>query len=48
MQPFNYTPDVWVPLEDDEAIEERFTLVETADEDASGIIALLDEYREKG
>lgn len=37
--PFNYTPKVWVPLDDEEAIEERFALFEQLDH--SKVIHLL-------
>ena len=35
--PYNYTPDVWVPLDDPEAIEGRFQLMEMA-EDVVGCV----------
>jgi hypothetical protein len=39
LSPYNYTADVWVPRDDDEAIERRFALFEQAD--AAGIVDLV-------
>ena len=36
--PYNYTPEVWVPLDDPEAIEERFRLMEQVE----GIVECLE------
>ena len=36
--PYNYTPEVWVPLDDPEAIEERFHLMEQVE----GIVECLE------
>jgi hypothetical protein len=33
LTPYNYTPDVWVDLNDTEGIEERFRIIEQADPD---------------
>jgi hypothetical protein len=39
ISPYNYTPDVWVDLDDEDAIEERFRILENADEnDAVAVV----------
>ncbi|HEX2986703.1 MAG TPA: hypothetical protein VHS06_00795 [Chloroflexota bacterium] len=40
--PMNYTPKVWVPREDPDAIEERFVSMEHLDIDST--VALVQEY----
>lgn len=40
LTPYNYTEDVWVSLDDDEAIEDRFAIFEQAD--AYDIVTLLE------
>ena len=45
IDPYNYTPKLWIPLEDDAAIEERFKILEDADLD--GLCALIVTFYEK-
>jgi len=41
LSPFNYTPEVWVDVNDEAAVEERFQIIEQADPE--GIIELISE-----
>jgi len=41
LTPYNYTPEVWVPRKDKEAVEARFCLMEDSDDDT--IIPLIEE-----
>jgi hypothetical protein len=41
--PYNYTSDVWVPVDDDEAIEDRFLLHEDHP-DLNGLVNLISEW----
>lgn len=41
--PFNYTEKCWVDINDSDAVEERFCLIEEAD--PNGVVSLLADYK---
>lgn len=47
LAPYNYSPEVWADVRDEDAIIYRMQLIETAATfDAPHIVALVDEYKE--
>lgn len=43
MTPYNYSDELWIPLSDEDAIEERFNLFERANNDS--LLNLVQEFR---
>lgn len=45
LMPYNYTDECWCPLEDDDAIEQRFSILENSS--PLEAVACVEEYRER-